>query len=200
MTNKIISISDSETNAILQKCDISEKIETVLNSSQKLGKKLELVVDNNDTEKSSNKESGDENKIKSHLPPPIFKLSSERNRFTFDLLRKSLGSALSAEGFGRGTGKKRYKVDESRPDWFDKALEDRIGIKWNQFTGVNVDVGDKDKKEVMMELMLAIYTHDSTKRGYEVDDYFLKRSAECNLAQELMKKKKKSKKKEQPDH
>ena len=67
-------------------------------------------------------------KIKSHLPTLFYRLISERNMYDFDSVRALLGSALHAEGFGRGSGKLRYKEAENRPKWFDEALERNIGV------------------------------------------------------------------------
>ena len=93
-------------------------------------------------------------KLRSHLPTPVYKLISEKEKFDFNSVRTLLGSALNAEGFGRGSGKLMYKVLENRPQWFDEALENKIGVTWDNFTGVN---GVNTKKPVMFEMILAIY-------------------------------------------
>ena len=169
-TNKVVFMMDSESKDLLGASSILEKLETVLNASHKSGKKLQFVTDqNNVPEPGLGTQS---NKLKSHLPTPAHRLISERKKYDFDSVRTLLGSALNSEGFGRGTGKLRYKEASNQPAWFNEALEQHIGVTWETFAGLNTKF-KKEKKEVMYEIILAIYKH---YLGDRVDEFYLDRS------------------------
>ena len=68
-----------------------------------------------------------------------------------------------------------YKVLENRPKWFDQALENKIEVTWDNFTGVN---GVNTKKRAIFEIILAIYRF---YLGDKVDDFYLDRSEELNM-------------------
>ena len=154
---------------ILEASNALEKLEAALHASHKSGKDLKFVSDQTDPPVDGVSESG---KLKSHLPTPAHRLISERKLYDFDTIRTLLGSALNVEGFGRGSGKLRYKEPENCPKWFDKTLETKIGVTWSNFAGLNTKF-EKEKKEVMYEIVLAIYKY---YLGDNIDKFCLDKS------------------------
>ena len=185
VSNKVVFLFDSSTKASLDESEVLDKIECVLYKSHKTGKSLNIVT-NEILPGASNE---NPSKVQSHLPKPKFKLISERSKFDYDLVRSLLGSALAAEGFGRGTGKMRYKEPANKPAWFDNALEEKIGLGWDRFSGVNTAGYKKERKEVMFEIIMSIYGHHLEN----VDEYYIHRSEEFDLTKDEHKKRRKQK-------
>ena len=97
---------DSETDKITMAEDTLDKIETVLHDSKASGNTLDFVSYCDKRSESVE----DSSKLRSHLPTPQFKLITEKSKTDYGSIRKLLGAALHAEGFGRGSGKLRYQV------------------------------------------------------------------------------------------
>jgi hypothetical protein len=185
VSNKVVFLFDSSTKASLDESEVLDKIECVLYKSHKTGKSLNIVT-NEILPGASNE---NPSKVQLHLPKPKFKLISERSKFDYDLVRSLLGSALAAEGFGRGTGKMRYKEPANKPAWFDNALEEKIGLGWDRFSGVNTAGYKKERKEVMFEIIMSIYGHHLEN----IDEYYIHRSEEFDLTKDEHKKRRKQK-------
>ena len=100
-----------------------------------------------------------------HLPKLMFKLGEEKKEFVFDVTREALSKAFHAEGYGRGTGLKRYGKADTKPLWWDVELEREIGFSWEKWTGINKfpDYKRPDYtvpwKEVILSILTKLYTH-----------------------------------------
>ena len=150
-SKKVMFLMDSETDKIMMTENTLDKIETVLHDSKASGNTLDFI-DYCDKRCESVKDSS---KLRSHLPTPQYPLIREKNKMDYDSIRKLLGAALHAEGFGRGSGKLRYQDMHNKPEWFDEVLEKDIGVTWECFTGLNTRF--YKQKEAMYLILLKIY-------------------------------------------
>lgn len=117
-----------------------------------------------------------------HLPKLKFKLIEERKKFDFVHTREALTAALATEGFGRVVNRKRYKMEENRPSWYDSQLEQQISVPWSQFLGVNTPQHFRGAwKEALYAILKRMYTH---YLGESVDRYL--QTAEEAAADKLM--------------
>ena len=91
----------------------------------------------------------------------------------YDCIRKLLGAALNAEGFGRGSGKLRYQEIINKPEWFDEVLEKDVGVTWECFSGVNTRF--RKQKDAMYLILLKMYKF---YLGDRVDEFCLSKTKE----------------------
>ena len=131
-SSKCSLLGDDVTVKFLEKTDIVHRVEQFLFSSHKSGQSLKIFdreVENERMRKENLGQLSDNEKQKyCHLPEPVYRLVSERYCYDYDMVRELLSSALACEGFGRGSGKLRYKIIENMPSWWDADLEEKIDL------------------------------------------------------------------------
>ena len=168
-------LSDSVSAEALENLEIFAQIENILYKSHKSGKSLKFYDReevNAEKRQAGQAERNDDSESRTnicHLPKPVYRIIKEHALFDFEATRELLTSALACEGFGRGGKKLRYCVPENKPSWWDDDLEQIIGLKWSDFSGVNTKEYKGGKwKEAMHEIIVKIYRYHL---GNEMDNY-----------------------------